>query len=261
MALVETRHGKVDAESLGAGRDLVLLHSLLTDRSAFAAVAPALARGRRAWLVNLPGYGASAPGGTTIEDQADRVAAALEALRLPRETDVLGNGLGGFVAAALAVRHGDRFDRLVLVDCLAAFPEAGKEPLRALARTVRAKGMGAALDSAVRRMFPQSYIEAHPEVVEERKAALRRMDPETFSTLCLALTEVDLAPHLGRVRNRALVLAGELDATTSPELVRKLADGIPGARFELVPGCGHCPQIEKPEAFLARVEGFLGASG
>jgi 3-oxoadipate enol-lactonase len=247
----------MDVEPLGSGRDLVLLHSLLTDRSAFDAVAPALARERRVWRVNLPGYGGSTPGGTTIEDQADRVAAALEALGLPRETDVLGNGLGGFVAAALAVRHGDRLDRLVLVDCLAAFPEAGKEPLRALARTVRAEGMGAALDTAIRRMFPPDYIAAHPDVVEERKEALRRMDAATFSILCLALTQVDLAPHLGRIRNRALVLAGTLDATTAPELVRKLADGIPGARFELVAGCGHCPQIERPEAFLAAVEEFL----
>lgn len=259
MALVETKHGKVDVERVGAGRDLVLLHSLLTDRSAFAAVAPALARERRLWLVNLPGYGASTPGGSTIEDQADRVAAALEALGLPRETDVLGNGLGGFVAAALAVRHGERFDRLVLVDCLASFPEAGREPLRALARTVREKGMGAALDTAVRRMFPPSYIESHPEVVEERKEALRRMDPGTFSTLCLALTRVELAPHLGSIRNRTLVMVGELDATTAPGLVRKLAEGVAGARFEIVRGCGHCPQIEKPEAFVDVVRGFLAA--
>ncbi|HEY6005053.1 MAG TPA: alpha/beta fold hydrolase [Anaeromyxobacter sp.] len=250
----------MDVEPLGSGRDLVLLHSLLTDRSAFDAVAPALARERRVWRVNLPGYGRSAPGGTTIEDLADRVAAALEALRLPGDTDVLGNGLGGFVAAALAVRHGHRLDRLVLVDCLASFPEAGKEPLRALARTVRAQGMGAALDTAVRRMFPQGYIEAHPDVVGERKEALRRMDPGTFSTLCLALTQVDLAPELGRIQNRALVLAGELDQTTPPQLVRRLADGIAGARFALVPGCGHCPQIEKPEAFLAAVGAFLPAA-
>lgn len=257
MALVETELGKVDVERVGEGRDLVLLHSLLTDRTAFDAVAPALARGRRVWLPNLPGYGSSTPGGASVAACADAVAALIRALRLPRATDVLGNGLGGFVAAALAVRHGDLFDRLVLVDCLAGFPEPGKEPLRGLARTVRAEGMGAALDTAVRRMFPPSYIEAHPAVVEERKGALRRMAPETFSALCLALTEVDLAADLGRIGNRTLVLAGELDQTTAPPLVKKLAEGIPGARFVLVPGCGHCPQIERPDAFVELVGRFL----
>lgn len=258
MALVETKHGNVDVESMGAGRDLVLLHSLLTDRSAFDAVAPALARGRRLWRLNLPGYGKSAPGGSTIEEYADAVAGTLDALRLPAQTDVLGNGLGGFVAATLAVRHGGRFDRLVLVDCLAGFPEPGKQPLRALARVVRAEGMGAALDTSIRRMFPPSYIEAHPDVVEERKRALLRMDPETFAKLCLALTQVELAPSLGRIRNPALVMVGELDATTAPELAEKLAAGIAGARFVTVPGCGHCPQIERPDLFAEIVGEFLG---
>ncbi len=257
MALVQTRQGVVDVESQGAGRDLVLLHSLLADRSAFDRVAPALARTRRVWRVNLPGYGRSSPVGATVEEYADAVAGTLDALGLPRDADVLGNGLGGFVAAALAIRHGERLDRLVLVDCLSGFPDAGKEPLRALARNVRENGMAGALDAGVRRMFPPAYIEAHPDVVEERKEALRRMDPGTFSALCLALAAVDLAPRLPDIRNRTLVLAGELDATTAPHLVRELASGIAGARFEIVAGCGHCPQIERPDAFLALVEEFL----
>ena len=51
----------LDVVQAGAGRDLVLLHSLLTDRSAFDGVVPDLARNRRLTLVNLPGYGGSPP--------------------------------------------------------------------------------------------------------------------------------------------------------------------------------------------------------
>ncbi len=50
-----------DVEHRGSGPDLVILHSLLADRSAFDAVAPALSRKRRVWLVNLPGYGRRRP--------------------------------------------------------------------------------------------------------------------------------------------------------------------------------------------------------
>lgn len=259
MALIGMKHGVMDVERVGEGRDLVVLHSLLAERSAFDRVVTTLGRGRRLWLFDLPGYGRSSATGTTIADQADAVAETMAALRLPAaETDVLGNGLGGFIALALAIRHGDRFDRLVLVDCLAGFPEAGKAPLRALAQVVREKGMDAALDTAVRRMFPPSYIDAHPDVVEERKRALRKMDPATFAKLCVALTEVEMAGDVARIRNRALVMAGELDATTAPELVRELASAIPQARFVTVPGCGHCPQIEQPETFVRLVEEFLG---
>src|SRR5690606_23125794 len=59
--------------------------------------------------------GASPPTGAALADYADAVAGVFDDLALPPETDVLGNGLGGFVALALAARHGARFARMVLV--------------------------------------------------------------------------------------------------------------------------------------------------
>jgi 3-oxoadipate enol-lactonase len=256
MALIRVNQSQVEVEQLGTGRDLVLLHSLLADRSAFDRVAPRLAATRRVWLVNLPGYGVSSPAGPAVEDYADRIAGLLAALGLPRETDVLGNGFGGFIAVALAARHGERFDRLVVVDSLAAFPAPAKQPLRGLAERVAKEGMSGALDIAIRRMFPEPFIAAHPEIVAERKRALEKADPASFQAACLALAEVDLHPVLEKIKNPALVLAGSEDATTPPALARELAAGI-GARFLEIPGCGHCPQIEKPEAFVEAVEAFL----
>src|SRR5713101_9724747 len=80
----------------GQRRDLVLLHSLLTDRTVFDPVIASLGDGRRLTLVNLPGFGASAPAGPTIEDYADRVALLFRALGLkPQTTDVLAMSFGG----------------------------------------------------------------------------------------------------------------------------------------------------------------------
>jgi pimeloyl-ACP methyl ester carboxylesterase len=257
MPLIKVRDVALEVEQLGAGRDLVLLHSLLADRTAFDRVAPALAKKRRVWLVNLPGYGDSSPAGPSIEDYAERIAGLLAVLGLPRETDVLGNGFGGFIALGLAARHGAKFDRLVIADSLASFPEPAKQPLRALAERVAKEGMAGALDIAIRRMFPEKYIAAHPEVVEERKRALQKADPACFRTACLALVNVDLCPSLKDIKNKTLVMAGSEDATTPPALARSLASGIAGAKFLEIAGCGHCPQIEDPEAFVAAVEGFL----
>lgn len=52
-------------------------------------------------------------------------------------------------------------------------------------------------------------------------------------------------------------MAGALDQTTPPSLARELAAKISGARFLEIPGCGHCPQIEQPQAFVDAVNGFL----
>jgi 3-oxoadipate enol-lactonase len=257
MAIVAAGGGKLDIEQLGSGRDLVLLHSLLTDRSAFDPVVAPLSATRRLTLVNLPGYGASSPAGDDIESYADRVAELFPALELTPQTDVLGNGFGGFIALSLATRHGTLFDRLIVADALAAFPDPAKLPLRNLAARVAQEGMAGALDAAIQRMFPPAFISAHPEIVAERKEALAKADPACFRAACLALARLDFAPVLGTIRNPTLVMVGALDQTTPPLLARELATRIVGAEFLEIPGCGHCPQIEDPRAFVEAVNGFL----
>src|SRR3954467_15898617 len=71
MALIEG----LDVEHRVSASDLVILHSLLADRSAFGRVGPSLSKKRRLWLVNLTGYGDSPPNGTSFEEYADRIAA------------------------------------------------------------------------------------------------------------------------------------------------------------------------------------------
>jgi len=258
MAIVKANGADLDIAQAGAGRDLVLLHSLLTDRTAFDLVVPGLAKTRRLTLVNLPGYGASGPAGEDVESYADRIAGLFSALRLQRETDVLGNGFGGFISIALAARHGAKFDRLIVADALATFPEPAKQPLRNLAAKVAQEGMAGALDIAIRRMFPDAFIAAHPQIVSERRRVLEKeADAKCFQRACLALARLDFTPVLGQIRNPTLVMAGALDQTTPPTLARELANGIPGAKFLEIPGCGHCPQIENPRAFIDAVNAFL----
>jgi 3-oxoadipate enol-lactonase len=243
----------------GSGPDLLLVHSLLAERSSFDRVLPALAARCRVTMPDLPGYGGSAPlpDPVKIADYADWVADLMRTLRLPPSTTVLGNGFGGFVATALAIRHGSLFGKLVIADSLPAFPAPAKEPLRGLAARVAAEGMQGALDIAIRRMFPEDYIAANPGIVAERKEALlRSAEPAAFGKAALALTELDHAPALKNIRNRTLVLCGALDQTTPPQIARQLAAGIAGARYEEIPECGHCPQVQKPAALVERVLAF-----
>src|SRR5262245_9842909 len=249
MATITVSGGSVDVDQAGKGRDLVLLHSLLTDRSVFERVKPALAKRHRLTLINLPGYGGSSPAGTDIESYADRVAAVLDALRLPRDSAVLGNGFGGFIAVMLAVRHGARFGRLIAAPALAGFPEAAKQPFHRMAGLVSAQGMGAVLDAAIQRMLPAPFIAKHPDLVAERKASLAQADAACFATACRALAALDLSRSLSKIGNPTLVMVGSEDATTPSALARELAAGIRGAKFVELKGCGHCPQVEQPQAF------------
>ena len=235
-------------------RDLVLLHSLLTDGGAFDGVQNALERDFRLHIPDLPGYGSSpSRGEASIEAYADRIAPDI-----PQGALLLGNGFGGFVAVVIAIRHGAKLGALIAAPALAGFPPPAREPFRVMAAKVREGGMTTVLDAAINRMFPPAFIAAHPEIVAERKDALAKADPQAFARACLALASLDLKPHLGTIGCKTLVMAGELDQTTPAALARELAAGIRGAKFQELEGCGHCPQIEAPEAFVAAVRGFLG---
>ena len=255
MEIVTVGGEPLEIEQTGKGPDLVLLHSLLTDPRSFAAVVPALSRSRRVTLVSLPGFGRSAPAGASIEDSADRVAQLFSTLG--GKPDVLGNGYGGFIALALAALHGDQLGKLALVDTGAAFPEAGRAPFRAMAEAVGKGGMAAVVDGAVRRIFPDDWIAAHPQAAAERREVLLRMNVPSFAAACRALAKVDLRPALPRIRNPTLVVVGSLDAATPPALARELASGISGARLVELPGCGHCPSLQQPAELVAALATFL----
>jgi 3-oxoadipate enol-lactonase len=234
-------------------KDLVLLHSLLTDRSAFDGVKGALARDFRLHVPDLPGYGGCpSRGEDSIAAYADRLAPDI-----PQGAAVLGNGFGGFVAVALAIRHGAGLGALVAAPALAGFPAPAREPFRVMAGKVREGGMTGVLDAAINRMFPPAFIAAHPEVVAERKRALAKADPLAFARACLALASLDFGPDLEKIGLKTLVMAGELDSTTPAPLAREFAARIPGARFEELKGCGHCPQIEAPAPFVSTITRFL----
>ncbi|MGO8919236.1 MAG: alpha/beta fold hydrolase [Stellaceae bacterium] len=258
MARVEVRGGTVDVISAGEGPDLVLLHSLLIDRSAFERIVPSLALDRRVHLVALPGFDASSPAGPGVEDHADRIAEALRVLGLGPGSAVLGNGFGGFIAVALAARHGSLFEKLLLVDTAATFPQQARAAFAVMAEKVAAGGMSAVAEIAARRIFHQAYLAVHSAAVAERRAVLMRFHPDAFIAACRALERVDLRSTLARIVNPTLVVVGELDAATPLDLARELAQEIKGARFVLLPGCGHCPPLEQPEAFLAAIGSFLG---
>jgi 3-oxoadipate enol-lactonase len=85
--LVVTTRGELSVESIGAGPDLVLLHSLLTDQDAFDPIVPLLSERWRINKVGLPGFDGSTRCEANIDAFADSVGALLEAGRFdPRTT-------------------------------------------------------------------------------------------------------------------------------------------------------------------------------
>lgn len=253
--------GKLTGARAGVGPDLLIIHSLLADRTAFDPVLPWLAERFRVTLVNLPGFEGSEPIAPGIENYADQVGALFDVDGLSRETIVIANGFGGTVAAAMAIRDGDRFGRLVLSDAAAGFPPEGRKAFEMMADKVASEGIASVATIAANRVFHKAYLDAHPEAIEQRREVLLGVSPEAFIAACRTLMQTDLVPQLKAIRNPTLVICGELDAATPPPLCRQMAENIAGARYLELPACGHCPPLEQPEVFIDAIADFVLSPG
>jgi len=259
MQELSAGHGVLKAVRTGQGRDIVLLHSLLADRHAFDPVLPALAGKHRVTLFNLPGFHGSEPVITALLDAyVARIEDGFQEFGIDGDAILIGNGFGGTLALAFALDHPERVAKLVVSDAAAGFPEDGRKAFAVMAQKVAEGGLGAIAEIAAKRVYSPAYLAANPQMIEERKKVLMAIEPKAFQDACQILQEADLVPLLHRLKVPTLVVCGEFDQATPPALTKIVAEKIPGARYVELPGCGHCPPLEQPEAFLAAIKGFVG---
>ncbi|HEX5213440.1 MAG TPA: alpha/beta fold hydrolase [Pseudolabrys sp.] len=252
-------HGSLSAVRTGAGSDLVLLHSLLADRHAFDPVLERLAAKKRVTLFNLPGFHGSEPTPLALIDNYIAVIEdGFDEFGIGKDAVLVGNGFGGTVALAFALAHPERIAKLVVSDAAACFPPEGRQQFAAMAQKVADGGLGSIAEIAAKRVFAPAYLAAHPEKIEERKQVLMGIDPKAFQHACKILQECDLTPLLHRMTVPTLVVCGEFDQATPPALTKAIADKAPSARYVELPGCGHCPPLEQPDAFIAAIKDFVG---
>ena len=247
--------GELGVEVLGKGRDIVLLHSLLTDSSSFVSLARLLSGERRVSLVDLPGFGSSPPA-APLAGFADRIAKYCE--MLAAKPDIIGNGLGSFVALTLAARHGAGSAGWCSSARRWRFPNRAGRLFAALPTRLSARAWRPVADIAMARMFSEDFIAANPTIVAERKAIFLRIDPAVFAAAARALATLDLSADLASIRNPVLIVTGEKDGATPPALGRALAERLPDARFVELTGVGHAPHIQALDLTIATIAPFLG---
>ena len=87
--------------------------------------------------------------------------------------------------------------------------------------------------------------------------SLLAIHPEPFFAACRILQKTDMVPLLTRLHAPTPVDCGEMDQATPPALNRQIAEQVKEARDTELPGCGHCPPLVQPEAFLGAIKEFI----
>ena len=198
----------------------------------------------------------------TIADMADDVAGLLDALDIQR-THLLGLSMGAMIGMEFALRHADRLDRLVLAGPGAAPARSAVDPI-SIWNWVKANDPSGEVFGAQQFtwLFSSAFLR-NQQAVQDTIALLASnpnpVDAEAYDRQAQAYLQFDALDRLGGITAPTLVIVGEQDLLTPPWVAREVADGIPGARFELVTGDGssHLLPLERPDDFNQLVTNFL----
>jgi pimeloyl-ACP methyl ester carboxylesterase len=240
----------------GKGAPLVLFY----DEEALTLESAALnqlAASHEVIAISPPGFGASERPNwvDSIDDCSYICLDVLDSLGV-KDAPVLGFGIGGWLAAEMAIKTTQHMSRLILVD-----PFGIK--------------VGGPFDRDIQDIWflsPEKVLElkyADIEkgridytVMEEDKLTIVARNKESYARFCWQpyMHNPKLKGRLHRINVPTLVVWGDKDGLITPDYGKAFAAEIPGARFEVIKNAGHFPHLEQPEAFVKLVDGFIGAA-
>jgi pimeloyl-ACP methyl ester carboxylesterase len=229
---------------------------------------PRLAQDRRCLALDLPGFaGSEMPREKiTISGYGETVVEFARRVGVDEQADVIGNSMGGFIAAEIGINHADVVRRIVL--CSAAgisITNLKRRPVLTSARMLAAVTniVIARREAMVKRPELRramlAYIFRHPSLISSDLAYQFTAGTGSpgFLPALDALTDYDFRDRLGEVKVPVLLVWGREDNLVPVEDADEFERLIPEAEKVILDDTGHVPMLERPETFNNLVVEFL----
>ncbi len=241
----------------GSGSVVVLLHGLADDVGVWESVIPALAAKHRVIALDQVGFGRSDK--PLLDYRAatfvDFLDGFLNELKIDRAS-LVGNSLGGWVAADFALAHPERIDRLVLCDAAgyAAVPKT-MDP-----RALNALRLASRED--IRYLGPLTFHDKrfYEDVDLAFKQRVTAGDGYTVNQVLDSILRGEdvLDGRVGAIHKPTLILWGREDRLIPLSLAERFHNEIAGSRLEIIDNCGHMPHVECSDEFNHALMKFFG---
>lgn len=255
-ARVETIEGhRLRFVRLGSGPPVVLVHGFASSLYTWKDVLPTLARSYDVIALDLPGFGESdLPADLSFDELPAAVLGLMDRLHIPR-AGLVGNSMGGAVAAIVAAEHPQRASALVLIDAAGFNLEPSDRPaMMRLATSPAARlleplpGKRFLVERALHEVFHDPRLVTDERLSEYLSGALRR---GSFAARASLLRSLESRPgavqeSLPGIEAPTLVIWGREDTWIPLAHADLFVEAIPGARKAVLDDCGHVPQEEKP---------------
>ena len=251
----------------GEGPTLVLLHGFGMDRSAWLKVAPQLTRNFHLVIPDLPGWGDSTrhPGDNyDIDHQAERLQGFVHTLEL-KHFVLIGHSMGGAIAGTYASEHPDNVSALALISSYGLSFVKNRFAREALdGHDLLAFDDRAGLERVLKLVYahPPKIASRFADVLVSREKASKPFLDRAFRELATPAQYRILDDRLGKLTMPVLGLWCHDDKVIDVSALNTLRNGLvhaPTISATVLNGCGHVPELEKPEETARILAGFAVA--
>jgi 3-oxoadipate enol-lactonase len=243
------------------GQVVCFTHSLASDGGMWAEqVPPLLAAGYRVLRLDMRGHGGSDPvaGPYTMATLADDVAASLDFLGIAK-VQYIGLSIGGMIGQAFAIAHGQRLISAMWCDTSPQTPAGAQTAWAPRIEAVKkANSLTPLADPTMERWFTEAYKPRNPGRWKQIHATIAGTTPAGYLGCAAAILDFDFTPKLPALKVPTLVVCGDKDEGTPPAGNRKIAELVPGGRYEEIANARHFPNVEHPDVFNKIMLGWLG---
>lgn len=236
---------------------LVLLHGSGGHAEAYVRNLEAHAEHFSTWSIDMLGHGYTDKPGHPLEvaHYVDHLLAVFDAIGADK-VNLSGESLGGWVAARAASDHPERVERLVLNT--AGGSQADPEVMKRIITLSMAAAENPDWETVQARIkwLMADKSKGYDDIVASRQKVYQQPGFDAAMSDIMALQDPEIrarnllgAAEYGAIKAPTLVLWTSDDPTADVSEGRRISEMIPGARFEVMPGCGHWPQYEDPKTF------------
>jgi len=193
----------------------------------------------------------------TRHDTMEAIARSILAAA-PERFALAGLSMGGFISYAILRQAPQRVTRLALLDTgyRADTPERKQQRLRRN-ELARREGAGAVQDELMPLLIHKDRLGDKAFTALIRQMAVDTGTEALVRQHAALMGRPDSGPFLASIRCPTLVLVGREDALTPVEMAQEIVAGIPGARLQIIPDCGHLSTMERPEAVNRALRAWL----
>lgn len=257
--IAKTPGGVISFREAGQGQPLLLLHGMNGNSKSWSHQLRAFSDAYRVVAWDAPGYGESDPVPPDVDAYAAQANHLLNYLKID-QAYVVGHSMGGVIAQRFCARNLERAKCLVLSGTHWGNAAPADAPLAPkYARRLQdleklsPKEYG---EMRAQKMLSASLPREVFDLVAEIAAETRR---EGLLNGGQMVEKTDNRPLLGSLNLPVLVLTGERDAVVTPQRSEAMMAYLPNARAVSLPGVGHAPYLEAPEAFNQEIQRFFEA--